>query len=107
MTTTPTSYGLVNGKPYYLDTPARPSRIGRIIDTAAKVAIGAALSAIVTIAALSTPHTTTVPHVVFTPQRTASTASSTVSTFNDGYATAKQDDCRQGDQSACAWLRTN
>ena len=24
--------------------------------------------------------------------------------FNDGFATAKQDDCQQGDAQACAWI---
>lgn len=32
---------------------------------------------------------------------------SDVSSFNDGWATSKQDDCEQGFQQACAWLREN
>jgi hypothetical protein len=28
----------------------------------------------------------------------------TVSKFNDGFATSKQDDCEQGFQPACDWL---
>lgn len=28
------------------------------------------------------------------------------SDFNDGFSTAKQDDCQQGDTNACAWLKT-
>ena len=34
-------------------------------------------------------------------------STSTVSTYNDGFATSKQDDCQQGFQSACAWLKSN
>ena len=32
---------------------------------------------------------------------------STVSDFNDGFATSKQDDCQQGFQPACEWLKNN
>lgn len=28
------------------------------------------------------------------------------SDFNDGFSTAKQDDCQQGDTNACAWFNT-
>jgi hypothetical protein len=28
----------------------------------------------------------------------------TVTDYNDGFATSKQDDCRQGSQYACQWL---
>lgn len=35
-----------------------------------------------------------------------STGSSQVTNFNDGFSTAKQDDCQQGDQAACQWLQT-
>lgn len=34
-----------------------------------------------------------------------STPVSTVSTFNDGFATSKQDDCAQGFAPACTWLK--
>lgn len=30
----------------------------------------------------------------------------TVSDFNDGFATSKQDDCQQGAKVACDWLKT-
>lgn len=30
--------------------------------------------------------------------------SDSVANFNDGFATAKQDDCEQGDAQACAWI---
>lgn len=30
----------------------------------------------------------------------------TVSSFNDGFRTSKQDDCQQGFQAACEWLQT-
>lgn len=30
-----------------------------------------------------------------------------VSAFNDGFATSKQDDCQQGFAPACAWLKSN
>lgn len=39
------------------------------------------------------------------PAPAAST--STVSTFNDGFSTSKQDDCQQGFATACAWLKSN
>jgi len=29
------------------------------------------------------------------------------SSFNDGFATSKQDDCAQGDQTACQWVRNS
>jgi uncharacterized membrane protein len=32
---------------------------------------------------------------------------SVVSTYNDGFATSKQDDCDQGFKPACAWLAHN
>ena len=31
----------------------------------------------------------------------------TVSSFNDGFVTSKQDDCQQGDAKACEWVKTN
>lgn len=31
----------------------------------------------------------------------------TVSSFNDGFATSKQDDCSQGFTAACEWLKQN
>jgi hypothetical protein len=34
-------------------------------------------------------------------------SSTTVSDFNDGFATSKQDDCQQGYQPACEWLKHN
>lgn len=37
----------------------------------------------------------------------ATVSTGTVSTFNDGYATAMQDSCQQGSTYACAWLRSN
>ena len=33
-------------------------------------------------------------------------AGATVRTFNDGFTDAKRDDCQQGFQPACRWLRT-
>lgn len=33
-------------------------------------------------------------------------ANSQVSDYNDGFATSKQDDCQQGFQPACEWLKT-
>ena len=41
-----------------------------------------------------------------TPKATTSSSSSQVSNFNDGFSTAKQDDCQQGDTKACTWLQT-
>ncbi len=38
------------------------------------------------------------------PQATHSTDTAT---FNDGFATSKQDDCAQGFAPACTWLKTN
>jgi hypothetical protein len=35
---------------------------------------------------------------------TAHQDTGTVATFNDGFATSKQDDCQQGSAYACAWL---
>lgn len=35
------------------------------------------------------------------------TGVSQVSTFNDGFATSKQDDCAQGSSYACEWLKEN
>jgi hypothetical protein len=32
---------------------------------------------------------------------------SQVSNFNDGFATSKQDDCKQGSSYACEWLKEN
>src|ERR1700744_1032380 len=34
-------------------------------------------------------------------------ASTTVSDFNDGFATSKQDDCQRGSAYACQWLKGN
>jgi len=34
-------------------------------------------------------------------------ATTSVSSFNDGYATSQQSDCQQGYAPACAWLRSN
>lgn len=34
-------------------------------------------------------------------------AATTVPAFNDGFRTSKSDDCAQGDQAACQWLKTN
>lgn len=31
--------------------------------------------------------------------------STQVADFNDGFSTAKQDDCQQGDTNACTWLK--
>lgn len=36
----------------------------------------------------------------------ANKADSTVADYNDGFATSKQDDCDQGFQAACEWVRT-
>jgi hypothetical protein len=37
----------------------------------------------------------------------SSTATSQVANFNDGFSTAKQDDCEQGFEPACKWLQEN
>jgi hypothetical protein len=34
-------------------------------------------------------------------------ASSSVSSFNDGFSDSKADDCQQGFAAACAWLKSN
>lgn len=41
-----------------------------------------------------------------TPKATTSSSSSQVTNFNDGFSTAKQDDCQQGDTNACTWLKS-
>lgn len=38
---------------------------------------------------------------------TGTPATTSVSSFNDGYATSQQNDCQQGYAPACAWLRSN
>ncbi len=37
----------------------------------------------------------------------SSTATSQVANFNDGFSTAKEDDCEQGFEPACKWLQEN
>lgn len=37
----------------------------------------------------------------------AAASTTTVSNYNDGFATSKQDDCEQGFAAACAWLKSN
>lgn len=37
----------------------------------------------------------------------AANSSTSVSSFNDGWTTSKQDDCQQGSAYACAWLKSN
>lgn len=46
--------------------------------------------------------------VLATNHHAAPAASTTsVSSFNDGWATSKQDDCQQGFTAACTWLHSN
>lgn len=46
--------------------------------------------------------------IVIAEHHDAVTANSTtVSSYDDGYATSKHDDCQQGSAYACQWLRGN
>lgn len=45
--------------------------------------------------------------VLLTGHNAPAAGTSTVSTFNDGFATGKQDDCQQGFAPACTWLRSS
>jgi hypothetical protein len=44
---------------------------------------------------------------VLVAQLHAQTSASGVSSFNDGFADSKADDCQQGFAPACSWLDTN
>lgn len=63
------------------------------------LAAAVAMLLTVTAAALLARAVTTQPH-------NGSSDSATVATFNDGFATSKQDDCEQGFAPACAWLHS-
>jgi hypothetical protein len=66
-----------------------------------RAAIVILIGAVATLAILLTTHHTT-PTV-----RTVHTVSDNTASYNDGFATAKQDDCQQHFAAACAWLSSN
>ncbi len=45
--------------------------------------------------------------IVLTQHTPTPAPTTSVSSFNDGYATAYQDMCQQGSTTACQWLRAN
>lgn len=69
--------------------------------TAYRAVIAILLIAVVALTvALMTRHTA--------PAAASTTSvSTTVSNYNDGFATSKQDDCEQGFAAACAWLKSD
>lgn len=64
-----------------------------------RIATIAAIALLIAFAALT--------GIVLTQHTDTPAPSTSVSSFNDGYATAYQDMCQQGNAAACQWLKSN